>query len=119
MSPPRSPGPEKTPRLRGPRRGPRSLAAAGIVVFLCSALLGTEVLRRQTSEELPDARRGDASTALRAGPASLAERRGRGSGTAAAEQPLSEQLEHLAPLRDRAAITATEYDSAKAALLHA
>lgn len=32
----------------------------GIVVFLCLALLGTEVLRRQTAEEFPDARAGEA-----------------------------------------------------------
>ncbi|HEY2159825.1 MAG TPA: SHOCT domain-containing protein [Solirubrobacteraceae bacterium] len=90
----------------------------GIVVFLCLALLGTELLRRQTAAEFPDAQRGDASAAIRG---RIAARRDRAqSGGAAAPEPsLPEQLEQLVVLRDGGAISASEYDEAKARLLHA
>ena len=39
---------------------------AGIIVFFLLAMLGTEVLRRETLREFPDARRGDAAAAMRA-----------------------------------------------------
>jgi hypothetical protein len=90
----------------------------GIVVFLCLALLGTEVLRRQTALEFPGARPGDATAALRARLSSLGGRR-RGSGSGAGAQSVPDQLEQLAALHDRGAITTAEYDSAKSALLHA
>ena len=38
----------------------------GIIAFLALALFGIEMLRRQTEVEFPDARRGDATAALRA-----------------------------------------------------
>jgi hypothetical protein len=91
----------------------------GIVVFLCLALLGTELLRRQTAAEFPDAQPGDASAAARA---RLGAVRGRG----ASDRPppgdtaaLPEQLERLAALRDSGALTVTEYREAKATLLQA
>ena len=37
----------------------------GIVVFSCLALLGTELLRRQTAAEFPDSQPGDATAAIR------------------------------------------------------
>ena len=40
---------------------------AGILVFLALALGGTEVLRRQTAAEFPDAHRGTAPVATGAG----------------------------------------------------
>ena len=41
---------------------------AGIIVFLALALFGTEVLRRQTAAEFPDAGRATAPAAAGAGP---------------------------------------------------
>ena len=88
----------------------------GIIVFSCLALLGTELLRRQTAREFPDAMPGDTSAAIRA---RLAARGGRQGGAAPDDASLPEQLERLASLRDGGAITAAEYNSAKASLLHA
>jgi hypothetical protein len=86
----------------------------GIIVFLCLALLGTELLRRQTELEFPGAQPGDASAAMRARVAAYS---GRARKASAAGSSLPEQLEHLESLRDRGAITGTEYDEAKAQLL--
>lgn len=91
----------------------------GIVVFTCLALLGTELLRRQTAAEFPDAQPGDASAAARA-------RLGALGGGGASDRPppgdaasLPDQLERLAALRDSGELTVTEYREAKASLLHA
>jgi hypothetical protein len=91
----------------------------GIVVFLCLALLGTELLRRQTAAEFPEAQPGDATAAARA-------RLGALIGRGASDRPppggaasLPEQLERLAALRDSGELTVTEYREAKASLLHA
>jgi hypothetical protein len=90
----------------------------GIVVFSCLALLGTELLRRQTAAEFPDAQLGDATAAIRRRVDAL---RGRSEGVATgpSADSLSEQLERLAALRDRGALTTEDYDTAKATLLHA
>jgi hypothetical protein len=91
----------------------------GIVVFLCLALFGTEVLRRQTAVEFPEAQRGDASAAIRGRIAAGRDRAQRRGGAESAEPSLPEQLEKLALLRDGGAISDSEYDEAKARLLHA
>jgi hypothetical protein len=88
---------------------------AGIIVFLLLALLGTELLRRQTAAEFPDATAGDASAAVRTRIRTIrGSRHGGGAGTATA----ADQLERLAALRDSGNITQEEYDAAKASLLH-
>ena len=56
----------------------------GIVVFLCLALLGTELLRRQTEIEFPGAQPGDASAAMRARVAAFRDRRQQRRASAAA-----------------------------------
>jgi hypothetical protein len=91
----------------------------GIVVFLCLALLGTELLRRDTAVEFPDAQRGDASAAIRGRIAASRDRAQSGGAAAPPEPSLPEQLEQLVVLRDGGAISASEYDEAKARLLHA
>jgi hypothetical protein len=91
----------------------------GIVVFLCLALLGTEVLRRQTEAEFPDAQPGDASAAARARFAAIRSRGASGRPPPGAAASLPEQLERLAALRDNGELTVTEYRQAKASLLHA
>lgn len=91
---------------------------AGMIVFLALALAGTEVLRRQTVTEFPDARPGEAGGAFRGW---LDARRGRKDAAAPAappEQSIPDQLERLSSLRDKGAISQAEYDSAKANLLH-
>jgi hypothetical protein len=96
---------------------PATGTPVGIVVFLALALLGTEVLRRQTAVEFPDARRGDTSAAVGARLTALRERRGAGAAPATSES-VPEQLERLAALRDDGTITPEEFDAAKANLLH-
>ena len=83
---------------------------AGIIAIIVLAALGTEVLRRQTIREFPNAEPGEATTALRAW---WAERRG----GAPAAAGVSTELEKLASLKDRGAITPDEYDAAKARLI--
>ncbi|HUO69730.1 MAG TPA: SHOCT domain-containing protein [Solirubrobacteraceae bacterium] len=94
---------------------------AGIIVFLLLALLGTELLRRQTAVEFPDAQAGEATASIRARWQGARERRSsrRGHDDTAATTPMSlpQQLEQLENMRDRGAITQEEYDSAKASLL--
>ena len=104
---------------------PATGTPVGIIVFLALALLGTEVLRRQTALEFPDAQLGDASAAIRARWQGVRDRRrrrdrspGAGATAATASQTLPEQLERLATLRDSGAITLEEYDAAKSSLLH-
>jgi hypothetical protein len=101
---------------------PATGTPVGIIVFLALALLGTGMLRRQTAEEFPDARRGDATAAVRARIQAFRDRRRRDGAPPAAAPPaaasISEQLERLAVLRDGGAITPEEYDAAKAKALH-
>ena len=93
---------------------------AGMIVFLLLALLGVEVLRRQTAVEFPDAHAGEATAAIRARVRTLREGRRRGHPASAngTGVTLPEQLERLATLRDGGSITQEEYDAAKASLLH-
>lgn len=90
---------------------------AGIIVFTLLALLGTFLLRRQTAEEFPEARKGAATAKLR----SLV----RGQRPQQKAPPVHngatvpEQLSQLADLRDRGAISSGEYREAKARLLEA
>src|SRR5262249_20341161 len=97
---------------------PATGTAIGIIVFMALALLGTEVLRRQTEVEFPGARSGETTAALRARVDSFREaRQQRQTASNPAPAPLSDQLEKLAALRDSGAITPEEYDTAKASLL--
>ncbi len=99
---------------------PATGTPVGIIVFLALALFGTELLRRQTAAEFPDAQPGDARAAISARLRAARERR------AAAKAPptpttttvtLTQDLERLAALRRDDAITPDEYDAAKATLL--
>jgi hypothetical protein len=93
---------------------------AGIIVFTLLALLGTEVLRRQTAVEFPDAQSGAATHAIRARLDSLRERRYHRSDPAASASTrptTAEQLRQLAELRAEGAISSDEYQAAKAQLL--
>jgi hypothetical protein len=93
---------------------------AGIIVFTLLALIGMFVLRRQTAEEFPDAEMGAATRRLRARVSSMRGRREqptqapRGNGG----NSIPEQLQQLAELRDSGALSADEYQAAKAQLLH-
>jgi len=100
---------------------PATGTPAGIIAFLALALFGTEMLRRQTEVEFPDARRGDASAAMRARWHAYRDRRERGKTetTTVTTESLPDQLQRLATLRDNGAITPEDYEAAKANLLHA
>ncbi len=91
----------------------------GIIVYTCLVVFATEVLRRQTAEEFPDAQLGDASAAIRARISGFRDRSRGDEAPGSSGESLPEQLEQLETLRDRGAISATEYDAAKANLLHA
>jgi hypothetical protein len=101
---------------------PATGTPVGIIVFLAMALFGTEMLRRQTAEEFPDARPGEATAAIRARWQSYRDRRAAGPAAPAApaaDTTLPEQLERLTKLREQGALTPEEYESAKSNLLHA
>ncbi len=89
----------------------------GIIVFSALAFFGTEMLRRETAFEFPDAQRGDATAALgaRLRPARA---QADGGNPGHANSPLPDQIERLATLRENGSITADEYEAAKARLLH-
>ena len=90
----------------------------GILVFTVLALVGTEILIRQTREEFPQAHQGETGQAIRARMASMREgRHTSGNPSPAAGSTTADQLGRLADLRDRGAITPEEYESAKAQLL--
>jgi hypothetical protein len=96
----------------------------GILIFTVLALIGTEVLRRQTAREFPMAATAGASLAAGGASTPFWRRAGHTSspGRAQSGQPqgeasLTEQLERLAALRDDGAVTEEEYAAAKAALL--
>lgn len=92
---------------------------AGIITFTLLALFGMFLLRRQTMQEFPDARPGEATHKLRVRIDNWRQHRhraDRATGTASAD--LTGQLRELSDLRDQGAITADEYDIAKAQLLH-
>jgi hypothetical protein len=89
----------------------------GILIFLVLALLGTELLIRQTREEFPEARSGETRQALRARVASMrGGRHASGNPSPADASTTVDQLGRLADLRDRGAITPEEYESAKGQL---
>jgi hypothetical protein len=96
---------------------------AGIIVFLLLALLGTEVLRRQTAWEFPDARAGETSAALRARFESVRGHLRRDKPEAPPAngngESIAQQLERLAALKEQGAISNEEYDAAKTSVLHA
>jgi hypothetical protein len=90
----------------------------GILVFTVLALVGTELLIRQTGREFPEAHAGDVRHAFRARVTSMREGRHTSSDPSpAAGSTTADQLGRLADLRDRGAITPEEYESAKAQLL--
>jgi hypothetical protein len=94
---------------------------AGIIVFTVLALVGTEVLIRQTAREFPEARSGAATQAIRGRISNLSGRRSdpAAPGASAAPGPTTaEQLRQLADLRDHGAISTAEYQAAKTQLLH-
>ena len=100
---------------------PSTGTPVGILVYLLLAWLGTEVLRRQTAVEFPDAMPGDARAAIGARLHAIRERRHRQKSPApppATTAPsLADQLERLVALRDRGEITPEEYGAAKGHLL--
>jgi hypothetical protein len=96
----------------------------GIIIFFALAMLGTEVLRRQTGVEFPNAQPGDTSAAIRARWAHW--RAGReehkvshSSRGTDSQGNITTELSRLAELKDKGDITPAEYDAAKARLLHA
>ena len=92
---------------------------AGIITFTLLALFGMFVLRRQTMQEFPDARPGDATRSVRVWIDKRRQKRQRGDvAPAPASSTLTAQLRELSDLRDRGALTPDEYDVAKAHLLH-
>jgi hypothetical protein len=99
---------------------PATGTPVGIVVFLALALFGTEMLRRQTAVEFPEAQRGDTTAAVRERMHAMREsrQRARAPAAVAVSESLPEQLERLAEMRDAGKISAEDYDDAKTALLH-
>jgi len=93
---------------------------AGIIVFSVLALFGTYVLLRETEREFPDVTSGEAVQTLRAHVTNLRPKRQPATNGPAPPPPATtvEQLDALADLRERDAITPEEYASAKAQLLH-
>jgi hypothetical protein len=93
---------------------------AGIIVFTVLALVGTEILIRQTAREFPDARSGAATQAIRTRMKDLGRRPGgqaAPAASAAAAPTTAEQLRQLADLRDHGAISSDEYQAAKTQVL--
>jgi len=98
---------------------PATGTPAGIITFIVLALIGTEVLRRQTALEFPEARSGAAAHAMRARWSSMRDRTPRANAAPAAAAPTTaEQLKQLAELRDSGELSPEEYSAAKAQLLH-
>lgn len=95
---------------------PATSKPLGILIFTVLALVGTELLIRQTAREFPDAGSGSATHAVRS---RVPMRRHRQSGGSSAPSgPTTvDQLKQLTELRDSGAITAEEYQSAKSQLL--
>jgi hypothetical protein len=97
---------------------PATGTPAGIITFTVLALFGTEVLRRETLDEFPEARSGAATQALRSRWQGIRERRPSANGASSgAPATTAQQLSQLAELRDKGEITADEYQTAKAKLL--
>jgi hypothetical protein len=92
---------------------PATGTPAGIITFTVLALLGTELLIRQTNREFPEARAGAATQAIRTRAASL-----RRSNSPGSSETTADQLKKLAELRDQGSLTAEEYETAKTQLLN-
>jgi hypothetical protein len=90
---------------------------AGMIVFTLLALLGVEVLRRQTAREFPDARLGATTEKLRARVESMRARRRASQAPTSTRATIPEQLKQLSDLRDDGTITLAEDQTAKAQLL--
>jgi hypothetical protein len=110
----------ESPREAAPRRWsrPSSGTPAGIITFTLLALLGMFVLRRQTMQEFPDARPGEATHRARAWFSQRRQQRQRGDQAADTSASLTTQLHELSDLRDHGAITSEEHQAAKTQLLH-
>ncbi|HET8980183.1 MAG TPA: SHOCT domain-containing protein, partial [Solirubrobacteraceae bacterium] len=79
---------------------------------------GTEMLRRQTRREFPDARAGELRETLAARMQAMRERRHRpAAATAPTGNGFTDELERLAALRDAGSITPDEYETAKRRIL--
>jgi hypothetical protein len=92
---------------------PATGTPAGIITFTVLALVGTELLIRQTAGEFPDARAGAATHAIRTRMSSM-----RRSTSPPPSETTADQLKALADLRDHGALTAEEYETAKTQLLN-
>jgi len=90
----------------------------GILVFIVLAFLGAYLLTQQTAVEFPEARSGATTHAIRERVASMRERRQQHGGNPPPPAPTAaDQLNQLADLRDRGAITPEEYQAQKEKLL--
>ncbi len=98
---------------------PATSKPLGILIFTVLALVGTELLIRQTAREFPEARPGSATHAVRTRVSSMRQPRQSGGSSAPSGPTTVDQLKQLAELRDSGAITADEYQSAKSQLLSA
>jgi putative oligomerization/nucleic acid binding protein len=82
------------------------------------ALVGTAALRRETATEFPNAQAGDMMATLPARAYQFRQhRQGHRTPSKSETVTVAEQLDRLASLRDRGAITPNEYDTAKNKLL--
>lgn len=102
----------------GPTQATR--APVGIVGIAILLVLGVELLRRQTAREFPDARREDTGERIRAGVGAVRggfSRRERGSPEPTEGATRVAELERLAALHDRGALTDAEYDAQKGLVL--
>jgi Short C-terminal domain len=95
---------------------------AGIITFTVLALVGTELLIRQTAREFPEARPGAAAHAIRTRLSGVRSPDKPTDGSSAPPSPATattaDQLSRLADLRNRGALSAEEYQAAKRQLLH-
>jgi len=92
---------------------PATGTPAGIITFTVLALVGTELLIRQTAREFPEARSGAATHAIRTRMAGM-----RRSTSPRSSATTADQLKQLADLRDNGSLTAEEYETAKTQLLN-
>ena len=102
----------------GPTQATR--APVGIIGIAILLVLGVELLRRQTAREFPDARREDTGERIRAGVGAVRggfSRRERGSPEPTEGATRVAELERLAALHERGALTDAEYDAQKGLVL--
>jgi hypothetical protein len=93
----------------------------GIILFAILAVLGVELLRRQTAREHPDVKPGETGEHLQAWWHGMRERRAGAKAPAApAPAPAGRyaELEDLASLHDRGVLSDEEFDSQKVLLLN-